>query len=128
MPRCQSRARKAHARSVSLRQTFERNIEAEFAGILSARTSEERLEAMEGMIDLLKTIASSDLGLWTFREHLCRPVAGTQELREDVEATLAMIGQIVNRRLAARTPGSVIRRHKQVNCLKSQKAQSQRCE
>jgi hypothetical protein len=111
---------------VLLRQAFERKIETQFAGILAARTSAERLDAMEGMIELLKGIASSELGLWAFRECLCRPVAGTQELREDVEATLAMIGQIVNRRLAARTPGSVIRRHEQVHCLKSQKSQRQR--
>ena len=126
MPRCQSRARKAHARSVSLRQAFEREIEAQFAVILAARTSAERLGAMETMIELLKTIAASELGLWTFREQLCPTGANSLEIREEVEATLALIGQIVNRRLAARTPGSVICRHKQVNCLKSQKPQSQR--
>ena len=64
------------------------------------------------MIDLLKRIAASDLGLWGFRERLYRPVQSDHESREDFEATNAMIAQIVNAQLAACTPGSVRRRHK----------------
>jgi hypothetical protein len=107
MPRCKSRARDIRARSVQLRHAFEAEIEYRFNEILGAKTSEARVEAMAGMIGLLKTIAA-DFDLWTFSDQLLGPA---QCGHEDFE-TLAMIAQIVNARLAACTPGSVRRRHK----------------
>ena len=103
MPRCKNRARSAVAR-------FKAQIDDSFNGILAAATSEERVEAMDGMIALLKRIASSRLGLWTFRDQLCRATASGKHGREDVEATQALIAEIVNKRLAACTPFSVTQR------------------
>jgi hypothetical protein len=111
MPRCRSRAVKVHARSVARRHVFEVEIDDRFNEIITARTSDERIEAMDHMIDLLKRISSSDLRLWTFRDQLRDRVATNKEGREDIDITMAMIAQIVNQHLAACTPGSVRRRH-----------------
>ncbi len=112
MPRCKSRVRKAIARSTQLRRAFEAEIDDRFNEIIGARTSEARIAAMAGMIELLKRIAASDFGLWSFQEYLCRPVVTSNGSREDFETTKAMIAEIVNRHLAACTPGSVRHRPK----------------
>jgi len=107
MPRCKSRARKIIARSKQLRRAFEAEIDDRFDEFIGARTNEARIEAMAGMIELLKRIAASDFGLWSFQEHLGRPVVRSNGSREDFETTRAMIAEIVNRHLAACTPGSI---------------------
>jgi hypothetical protein len=95
---------KVHARTVALRRAFECEIEARFNEITATQTTDERAAAMDDMIGLLKRIAASDLRLWSFREQLCRTLF-TPESREDLEATSAMIAQLVNHQLAACTPG-----------------------
>jgi hypothetical protein len=103
MPRCKTRARNAIAR-------FAAKIDDNFNDILNAPTSEKRIDAMDAMIILLRSIASSSLGLWRFRDQLCRATTSGKEGQEDVETTMALIAEIVNRHLAACTPDSVIQR------------------
>ena len=125
MPRTKTRARQRRARASADRA----RIKAEFGTLLNqvmqAPTPDDRIAANAALIELLKDIAASDhLRLWSFVDEFFGPEddgsrlrspkphepepgatsAGAKVAREEVDATKALIAQLIAPHLAGRPP------------------------